>query len=798
MPYLRGGLPNANPGLPALAPSPLPNETWLLILSRKSARISLHITMAPVWHFVRRRYSDDVLNASGELKEKRMWCLLRPCPADNIIGGHGPSNAAAHLERHHRLTKDDMIRQFKLLCQCGCEGVPHEGEVKTTEELKDARRKLLVKRTQRRFGITAHARAQQEGLAAPPGLMPPTRQAATTACFTRQVIVGDLRVSTLGEGDGFKEWVDIMAMKTQAKYKWRPATHQEVDQVMAADEPVIWHASHKLLASVHPERRQGHQDGWTDCFKRHWVLGYETFLCPTTVEFKRIVYCFQNCGKHVDPLSEQGKQTAAVQTRALESGWRQHIGDLRRGTRGVSDSCNTAVAVTRLLGQTQRRCIVHIVVIPERRLLCHPSTYQQEDEKKDMPLPVHFEAMEMMRKIALYYFRDAPHHRTYKKNKDVLQIVDANVVPPKPDTSKWESRQQLAEHGREKSTKLRVLQDVADQAGTLKTPQPPMPRGAHLKALQEVPPVLDLVQATLSELQGDDKTLADFMPTLAGLRNRLASMTSQFSKTYLKELNEAMQRHMSEIALRSGAHMKPWTSMQRLANACSLCLPKYRQGKFLEVAERLQAKEDLRQACRRAYLREHPGKSLKDPAPLDTACSEAPAKKRKVERKLPGHDALMAAMDEAAGIAPASEEPAVEADGAEQAEAVAVVSDRTIGALMDSQLDTWCSGGPIVDVSWQAFWRKAENRKTFSCILDGVLDLLGEQSHNAWGERFFSKAARVITKLAGNLDVERKLCEHNNGPECKITGYVKATWWPTAVDKEFWEGPSDTIECGTA
>ena len=97
-------------------------------------------------------------------------------------------------------------------------------------------------------------------------------------------------------------------------------------------------------------------------------------------------------------------------------------------------------------------------------------------------------------------------------------------------------------------------------------------------------------------------------------------------------------------------------------------------------------------------MREHPGKSLKDPAPLDTACSEAPAKKRKVERKLPGHDALMAAMDEAAGIAPASEQPAVEADGAEQAEAVAVVSDRTIGALMDSQLDTWCSGGPIVDV----------------------------------------------------------------------------------------------------
>ena len=117
---------------------------------------------------------------------------------------------------------------------------------------------------------------------------------------------------------------------------------------------------------------------------------------------------------------------------------------------------------------------------------------------------------------------------------------------------------------------------------------------------------------------------------------------------------------------------------------------------------------------------------------------------------------------------------------------------------MDSQLETWCSGGAIAGTDWQEFWRNRDNRKTYCYILDGMLDLLGEQSHNAWGERFFSKSARVITKLAGNLDVERKMCLHENGLTCKMAGYVKPSWSPNEADKEFWLGPSDTVECPTA
>ena len=73
--------------------------------------------------------------------------------------------------------------------------------------------------------------------------------------------------------------------------------------------------------------------------------------------------------------------------------------------------------------------------------------------------------------------------------------------------------------------------------------------------------------------------------------------------------------------------------------------------------------------------------------------------------------------------------------------------------------------------------------------------MLSELSQNGWGERFFGKGARVIQKLSGNLDVERKLCLHANGELLGMEAYKgNSPWDANAQDHQFWEGKSNVQE----
>ena len=106
----------------------------------------------------------------------------------------------------------------------------------------------------------------------------------------------------------------------------------------------------------------------------------------------------------------------------------------------------------------------------------------------------------------------------------------------------------------------------------------------------------------------------------------------------------------------------------------------------------------------------------------------------------------------------------------------------------------WMGAGAITDVSWQEFWGNPENRETWYVMFPGVLDLLTHTSGNQWGERMFAKAARVITKLSKNLDVELKLCLHVNAKTFQLPGYISERMIPPSGDEEFWKGPVDTRE----
>eukprot|EP00973_Karenia_brevis_P010358 1404452-Karenia_brevis.AAC.1 len=99
--------------------------------------------------------------------------------------------------------------------------------------------------------------------------------------------------------------------------------------------------------------------------------------------------------------------------------------------------------------------------------------------------------MEELRDVALYYYRDTTRHKIYKQSMNILDI-ESGAAPPKIDTAKWESRQQLLDHCLDESPKWRVLEHVASRHHDLKDPQPPLPAGARLRALREIPPVLEL------------------------------------------------------------------------------------------------------------------------------------------------------------------------------------------------------------------------------------------------------------------------------------------------------------------
>ena len=113
---------------------------------------------SPVWHFARKRYTDDLLFESKKIPKPRAWCLLTPCPTGGIIQGKLPAIISQHLERHHALTVAEQRRQHRRLCNCGCDGVPHAGSMGTT----------LARETKRSFAQACakekHARTRKGDL----------------------------------------------------------------------------------------------------------------------------------------------------------------------------------------------------------------------------------------------------------------------------------------------------------------------------------------------------------------------------------------------------------------------------------------------------------------------------------------------------------------------------------------------------------------------------------------------------------------------------------------------------------
>ena len=355
-----------------------------------------------------------------------------------------------------------------------------------SEDKRELDKDMVAKRARQLLA----QKLQRQGMlsAGPLVALPTKRQIIETNYFAAQVCVSDLRPHTLAEGPGFQRWLAKRDLLCEARFKPRANDSSMVSQCLAQHEKAMWPLAAALLKSIDPCRRQSHQDCWTDVFKRHWIIGYESFLCPQTLRFLYLLYAFKDTGTYVELYYEkskysQGKYGATVQHRALDSAWRNHIGDVPKARKGVSDSADTAVAVTRKLGQAERRCVIHIVVIPERRLLTDPKEWLAEDKARAPPLPLHFEGVQDMRRLSLHYYRNTTTHKNYRNARGVVPGGE-RCTPPKPDTCKWESRHALLEHCKEDSPEWKVLEQDEKNNKYVKAQQPELPNGALLPCVR--------------------------------------------------------------------------------------------------------------------------------------------------------------------------------------------------------------------------------------------------------------------------------------------------------------------------
>ena len=83
------------------------------------------------------------------------------------------------------------------------------------------------------------------------------QQGLVTEPFARSVCVGDLRPQTLGEGSGFRAWVNTMAVQGQAARVWKPADHVAVAAVHTADAEKMWQLAEEKPGLVDDKRGCG-------------------------------------------------------------------------------------------------------------------------------------------------------------------------------------------------------------------------------------------------------------------------------------------------------------------------------------------------------------------------------------------------------------------------------------------------------------------------------------------------------------------------------------------------------------
>ena len=513
----------------------------------------------------------------------------------------------------------------------------------------------------------------------------------------------------------------------------------------------------KELASVPRSGLTLHHDAWTDRFGRVWILGTVSWLAeiPATqvLELQVRAVAFEQAARWAS--AEAGSQhCAGVAATALRSSWRLlDLGELPAWA--TSDSANAAVAASRHLGCREKRCVVHLLLIPAQRTLHgkkpRGAVFVPESAYESHPAPDLLRAFEALRAVALW-LGDADHAAAFRR---LSRNAELEVVLPKLDaSSKWESTLEMATAGLACMDALRQMQAHPDGEG-----MPELPTPDQLRLIEEASAALEVVMATVDTLQRDDALLASYLPLSTALRGALAKQGSDFARLYVAELNGVEDRNNLKKPFSVGpSKLCPFKTPWDLAAAASLLHPRFRSGGHLGDAVRDVQRLALGHAAA-LYMLAH---GISDPdAIVNTA--HAPPEGQPARRRLrrSGAAELEAALAEVHG-------------GGDPGPVAAPHPGQR--RLKEAALDegrSFMQGPPILE-NPLAWWAR-EGKRVFPVLYPAALDLLQHRSGNAGEERIFSQAGRVLgDKRSKTADVRARLLLRANGARLGMAGYQPA------------------------
>ena len=427
------------------------------------------------------------------------------------------SNLFKHLMgKHHAMGKSE-IADFASRCRAA------ESEGKAMPELPDdsaadpAQKKCESKRIQRAHreevekarAEAAAARPAQETISAAVllDLEKSARDEANRA-FARAFCGECLRPTTIGEGQAPKEFFLKLLRLCGATHKWAPPTHQQVSQILREDLQVVEARLSAELKAIPAEHQVLHTDGWSDPWKRVWV---GCIVRALTEDSRVLNVCpgFEMVAKFSG--EEIGSQhSASAAATAIRAQWRMLGLDLPSDAH--SDSCNTAVAVGKLLGMGVMRCLVHILAIASQRVLWEQEKTVQGAKQSKGITPI-VEVANKCRAWALFLYKDEDRHKEFNRARRDLLDGDEKILPPKPDShAKWGSCTAMLARS---AASHRIWERLH-----IKFPRqcPPSLSSDELAQLLDISRGVDAVWAATCLLQKYDKTLGEYAPIVHALR----------------------------------------------------------------------------------------------------------------------------------------------------------------------------------------------------------------------------------------------------------------------------------------
>ena len=189
-----------------------------------------------------------------------------------------------------------------------------------------------------------------------------------------------------------------------------------------------------------------------------------------------------------------------------------------------------------------------------------------------------------MREHGRFYFNNSTGADNREQFKAEKARQNAKIASPTrlDNSCKWQSTLKMAQtHG--------PAQPITEKLGVNCGAKVPSSLTAAEEALKdEALAVLEMADATLSQMQRDDSLLAEYWPLREAFAACLRESNSEFALAWLRELEAAEARHMDKPLGLKGSPGARWKNLRELVQVAAFAHPRYRRGLWMADVERRQ------------------------------------------------------------------------------------------------------------------------------------------------------------------------------------------------------------------